>query len=49
MTSQSSFVASTVRGINPELPVYNVRTMTAHIDRNLVLRKIPARMFVVLV
>ena len=44
----ASFVASTVRGINPELPVYNVRTMTAHIDRNLVLRKIPARMFVVL-
>ena len=37
-----------MRGINPELPVYNVRTMTAHIDRNLVLRKIPARMFVVL-
>ena len=41
-------VRSAVRAIDPELPVYNVRTMTEHIDRNLVLRKIPARMFVVL-
>lgn len=41
-------VRSTVRSMDPELPLYNVRTMTEHIDRNLVLRKIPARMFVVL-
>jgi predicted permease len=41
-------VRSTVRSLDPELPLYNVRTMTEHIDRNLVLRKIPARMFVVL-
>ncbi|TAK18652.1 MAG: FtsX-like permease family protein [Acidobacteria bacterium] len=41
-------VRSAVRSLDPELPVYNVRTMTEHIDRNLVLRKIPARMFVVL-
>lgn len=44
----ASIVRDTVRGIDPQLPVYNVRTMTEHIDRNLVLRKIPARMFVVL-
>jgi len=41
-------VRTAVRSLDPELPVYNVRTMTEHIDRNLVLRKIPARMFVVL-
>jgi predicted permease len=37
-----------VRGIDPDLPLYNVRTMDEHIDRNLVLRKVPARMFLVL-
>jgi predicted permease len=31
--------------IDPSLPVYNVRTMTTHIDRNLVLRRIPAQLF----
>ena len=41
-------VRRSVQSLDPELPVYNVRTMTEHIDRNLVLRKIPARMFVVL-
>ena len=37
-----------VREIDASLPVYNVRTMTEHIDRNLFLRKIPARMFVII-
>jgi predicted permease len=37
-----------VRGIDASLPVYNVRTMTQHVDMNLALRKIPARMFLVL-
>jgi putative ABC transport system permease protein len=41
-------VRTAVQSLDPELPVYNVRTMTEHIDRNLILRKIPARMFVVL-
>ena len=44
----ATIVRDTVRNIDPELPLYNVRTMTEHIDRNLVLRKIPARMFAVL-
>jgi predicted permease len=44
----ASAVRDAVRSIDPELPVYNVRTMAEHIDRNLVLRKIPARMFAVL-
>jgi ABC-type antimicrobial peptide transport system permease subunit len=37
-----------VRELDPTLPVYNVRTMVEHVDKNLFLRKIPARMFVVL-
>ena len=37
-----------VRELDASLPVYNVRTMTDHIDRNLMLRKIPARMFLVI-
>ncbi len=31
--------------IDPSLPVYNVRTMADHIDKNLVLRRIPAQLF----
>jgi predicted permease len=30
------------------LPIYNVRTLTQHVDMNLALRRIPARMFTVL-
>jgi predicted permease len=37
-----------VRELDPTLPVYDVRTLTDHIDKNLFLRRIPARMFVVL-
>lgn len=37
-----------VRELDASLPVYNVRTMTEHVDRNLMLRKIPARMFLVI-
>jgi predicted permease len=37
-----------VRAIDPALPIYDVRTMSDHIEKNLFLRRIPARMFVVL-
>jgi len=37
-----------VRELDPALPVYNVRTMTDHVETNLFLRRIPARMFAVL-
>lgn len=37
-----------VESVDPSIPLYNVRTMAQHIDMNLALRKIPARMFVVL-
>ena len=41
-------VERVVRDLDPTLPVYDVRTLTDHVDRNLFLRRIPARMFVVL-
>ena len=37
-----------VRELDPELPIYNVRTMNDHIENNLLFRRIPARMFSVL-
>jgi putative ABC transport system permease protein len=37
-----------VRDLDPTLPVYDVRTLTEHVDKNLFLRRIPARMFVIL-
>jgi predicted permease len=37
-----------VRDLDAGLPIYDVRTLAEHIDKNLFLRRIPARMFVVL-
>ncbi len=37
-----------VRDLDPMLPVYDVRTLSDHVEKNLFLRRIPARMFVVL-
>jgi ABC-type antimicrobial peptide transport system permease subunit len=37
-----------VRDLDPELPVYDVRTLSDHIESNLIFRRIPARMFGVL-
>jgi predicted permease len=36
------------REIDPDLPVYDVRTLSQHIESNLIFRRIPARMFAVL-
>jgi hypothetical protein len=33
---------------DPEVPMFNVRTLADHVDTNLFLRKVPARMFVVI-
>jgi predicted permease len=41
-------VERVVRELDPALPVYDVRTLTDHVEKNLFLRRIPARMFVVL-
>jgi hypothetical protein len=37
-----------VRELDPSLPVYDVRTLSEHVEKNLFLRRIPARMFAVL-
>jgi putative ABC transport system permease protein len=37
-----------VRAVDPELPVINVRTLDAHVETNLVFRRVPARIFSVL-
>jgi predicted permease len=41
-------VRRVVRELNATLPVYNVRTLNEHVDANLVIRRIPARMFAVI-
>jgi predicted permease len=45
LTSEARAV---LRDLDPMLPLYDVRTFPQHIERNLYLRRIPARMFVVL-
>lgn len=47
-TTFAAEIQRAVRELDASLPVYNVRTMTDHVDRNLMLRKIPARMFLVI-
>ncbi len=37
-----------VRELDPELPVYDIRTLNDHIESNLIFRRVPARMFSVL-
>lgn len=41
-------VRRVVGDIDPSLPVYDVRTLAEHVETSLALRKIPARMFIVL-
>jgi predicted permease len=41
-------VRRAVSALDAGLPVFNVRTLSEHVDRNLIFRRIPARMFVVL-
>ena len=41
-------VRRVVRELQPTLPVYDVRTLADHVERNLFLRRIPARIFSVL-
>ena len=47
-TMLAAEVQRAVRELDASLPVYNIRTMAEHIERNLFLRKIPARMFVII-
>jgi predicted permease len=47
-TAVAMTLRAAVRDIDPELPVYDVRTLSDHIEANLIFRRIPARMFAVL-
>ena len=47
-TSVANDVRLAVRDLDPELPLYDVRTLSDHIEANLIFRRIPARMFAVL-
>ncbi len=38
----------TMRELDPDLPVFNLRSMSDHVETNLIFRKIPAQMFSVL-
>ncbi|HET9984123.1 MAG TPA: ADOP family duplicated permease [Longimicrobiales bacterium] len=47
-TTLAPEVRRVVRELDASLPVYDVRTLGQHVEKNLFLRRIPARMFVVL-
>jgi predicted permease len=47
-TALTSEARAVLRDVDPMLPLYDVRTFSQHIERNLYLRRIPARMFAVL-
>ena len=47
-TAIAGTLRAAVRDVDPELPVYDVRTLSDHIEANLIFRRIPARMFGVL-
>jgi predicted permease len=46
--AMTAAIRRVVAGLDPNLPVFDVRTLPEHIARNLVLRRVPARMFLVL-
>jgi predicted permease len=47
-TALTSEARAVLSDLDPMLPLYDVRTFSQHIERNLYLRRIPARMFAVL-
>ena len=47
-TALASEARAVLRDLDPMLPLYDVRTFSQHVERNLYLRRIPARMFAVL-
>jgi len=47
-TALASEARAVLRALDPMLPLYDVRTFPQHIERNLYLRRVPARMFAVL-
>jgi predicted permease len=47
-TAVASDLRRVIHDLDAELPVFNVRTLSEHVDSNLIFRRIPARMFSVL-
>jgi predicted lysophospholipase L1 biosynthesis ABC-type transport system permease subunit len=47
-TGIAGTVREAVHRLDPSLPLYNVRSLEAHVESNLVFQRIPARMFMVL-
>ena len=37
-----------IRTLDPDLPIFNVRTLSDHVETNLVFRRVPARLFAIL-
>jgi putative ABC transport system permease protein len=49
--SEASLVSDirrVVRTLDPDLPIFNVRTLEEHVETNLVFRRVPARLFAIL-
>ena len=46
-TSVAPDLRRAVRELDPELPVYDVRTLDDHIEANLIFRRVPARIFAI--
>jgi len=47
-TGIANAVRAAVRQLAPAMPLYNVRSLDAHVESNLAFQRIPARMFIVL-
>lgn len=46
--TRTTDVRAAINAIDSEVPVFNVRTLRQHVESNLVFRRVPARLFVVL-
>jgi putative ABC transport system permease protein len=44
----ASDIRRVIRGLDPDLPLFNVRTLVDHVETNLVFRRVPARLFAIL-
>jgi putative ABC transport system permease protein len=46
--SVASDIRHVLRDLDPDLPLFNVRTLVDHVETNLVFRRVPARLFAIL-
>jgi putative ABC transport system permease protein len=47
-SAASAGVRRVVKALDADLPLFNVRTLTEHVETNLVFRRVPARLFAIL-